>query len=81
MRLPGFLQPRILAQAVRALLSPPFTTRYPSEAFQPVKSFRGRPRFDEQGCIGCGACAEVCPPKIKAIEMIEEAELKQKESK
>ena len=52
MRLPGFLQRRILAQALRAVFSPPVTTRFPDEAFQPVESFRGRPRFDEAGCIG-----------------------------
>ncbi len=70
MRLPSFLQPRILAQVMRAILSPPFTTRFPGEAFRPVESFRGRPRFDEAGCIGCGACAEVCPPKC--IDVIDD---------
>ena len=70
MRLPSFLQPRILAHAVRAILSPPFTTKFPGEAYKPVDSFRGRPRFDEAGCIGCGACAEVCPPKC--IDIIED---------
>ncbi len=59
MRLPSFLQPRILAHVVRALISPPFPKRFPDEAFEPVESFRGRPRFHEAGCIGCGACAEV----------------------
>ena len=24
-------------------------------------------------CKGCGICAEVCPPKVKCIEMVEEA--------
>ena len=70
MRLPSFLQPRILGQVLRALLSPPFTTKFPDEAFQPIESFRGRPRFDEAGCIGCGACAEVCPPKC--IDVIDD---------
>lgn len=72
MKLPSFLQPRILAQAIRAVLSPPFTTKFPREAFQPVEGFRGRPRFDEPGCIGCGACAEVCPPKC--IDVIDDLE-------
>ncbi len=63
MNLPSFLQPRILKQVLQSLLSPPFTTRYPDAPYEPVESFRGRPRFDESGCIGCGACAEVCPPK------------------
>jgi hydrogenase-4 component H len=70
MKLPAFLQPRVLKQAIRAALSPPFTTRYPFEPFEPVDAYRGRPRFDEDGCIGCGACAEVCPPKC--IDVIED---------
>jgi len=70
MRLPSFLQPRILAQAVRAVLSPPFTKRFPEEAYEPVEGFRGRPRFDESNCIGCAACAEVCPPKC--IDVIDD---------
>jgi pyruvate ferredoxin oxidoreductase delta subunit len=35
--------------------------------------------IDLEHCKGCGICAEVCPPKIKAIEMVQEAELRQKE--
>ena len=72
MRVPSFLQPRILAQVARALISPPFPKRFPSEPLEPVEGFRGRPRFDESGCIGCGACAEVCPPKC--IDVIDDIE-------
>ena len=72
MKLPAFLQPRILRQALRAVVSPPFTTKFPKEPFEPVESFRGRPKFDEVGCMGCGACAEVCPPKC--IELIDDVE-------
>ncbi len=70
MKLPAFLQPRILAQAMRAVLSPPFTTRFPAEPLEPVEGFRGRPRYDEAGCIGCGACAEVCP--AKCIDLVDD---------
>ena len=69
MRLPAFMQPRILKQAVRAVFSPAFTTRFPAEPFEPQESFRGRPRFNATGCTGCGACAQVCPPKC--IEVID----------
>ena len=61
MRLPAFLQPRVLGQVVRAVVSPPYRSRYPQQPHVPVAGYRGRPRFDEAGCIGCGACAQVCP--------------------
>lgn len=28
--------------------------------------------FDYDHCKGCGICAEMCPPRVKAIEMVEE---------
>ena len=70
MRLPAFMQPRILKQAVQAVFSPAFTTRFPAEPFEPQDAFRGRPRFNPEGCVGCGACAQVCPPKC--IEVIDD---------
>lgn len=70
MRLPSFLQPRVLSHVFRAVFSPPFPTRFPAEPVESPEGFRGRPRFNEAGCIGCGACAEVCPPKC--IDVIDE---------
>ncbi len=35
--------------------------------------------IDLQHCKGCGICAEVCPPKIRAIEMVKESDIKDKE--
>jgi 2-oxoacid:acceptor oxidoreductase delta subunit (pyruvate/2-ketoisovalerate family) len=35
--------------------------------------------IDLEHCKGCGICAEVCPPKINAIKMVQESELRQKE--
>ena len=72
MKLPAFLQPRVLRRAIRSLFSRPVTTRFPAEPFEPVASFRGRPRFDEDKCIGCGACAQVCPPKC--IDVVDDLE-------
>ena len=35
--------------------------RFPYASYEPIKQFRGRPRYHKDDCIGCGACAEVCP--------------------
>ena len=72
MKLPAFLQPRILAHAIAAVFSPPFPKRFPAEHVETAEGFRGRPRFNEASCIGCGACAEVCPPKC--IDVIDDIE-------
>jgi hydrogenase-4 component H len=71
-KLPAFMQPRILKQAAKAAFSPAFTTRFPAEPFEPQEAFRGRPRFNADGCVGCGACAQVCPPKC--IDVIDDLE-------
>ena len=60
---------RELKEAVRAAFSGRFTTKYPFEPHTPPDGFRGKPEFDEDECIGCGACAEVCPAlAIKVID-------------
>jgi formate hydrogenlyase subunit 6/NADH:ubiquinone oxidoreductase subunit I len=61
MKLPSLFQWRILKLALCSLFSRPYTTKFPKVPFEPIKQFRGRPRYDEKECIGCGACAEVCP--------------------
>ncbi|MFC1461837.1 4Fe-4S dicluster domain-containing protein [Verrucomicrobiota bacterium] len=63
MKLPCLLQFRILKLAIKSLLSRPFTTKFPFAPYEPIKEFRGRPRYSEEDCMGCGACAEVCPSK------------------
>lgn len=59
---------RELKEAVRALIKGPYTTKFPFEPHIPFPRFRGTPVPDKKGgCIGCGACAEVCPPKAIKI--------------
>ena len=72
MKLPCLLQLRILKVALTSLFSRAYTSPFPKGAYKPIEQYRGRPRYNEEECIGCGACAEVCPNK--AIDVIDTTE-------
>ena len=64
---------RELKEAITALIKGPYTTKFPKVPHIPFPRFRGKPVPDEKGCIGCGACAQVCPPQsIKVTDVITE---------
>ncbi len=67
MRLPKL---RELKEAVTAVFSPRFTTRFPAEPCVVPERYRGKPEFDLDNCIGCGACVNVCP--TEALTQIED---------
>ncbi len=52
---------REIKKAVSALLTRPYTTRFPYEEHIPFPSFRGKPYFHQEHCVGCAACVNVCP--------------------
>lgn len=52
---------RELKEAIKALIKGPYTTSFPFKPHKPFESFRGRPYFHEEDCVGCTACAQVCP--------------------
>ena len=52
---------RELKEAITVLLSPRFTTKFPAEPCQVPENYRGKPEFDDDYCIGCGACVNICP--------------------
>jgi len=60
---------RELKEAIIALVKGPYTTDFPFGPPPIQETFRGKPVYHEEDCIGCGACAEVCPPH--AIEVSE----------
>ena len=55
---------RELKEAIIALIKGPYTSFYPFKPHHPPKRFRGKPEFSDDGCIGCGACALVCPGRV-----------------
>jgi len=65
---------RELIEALRSLFSKPYTSRFPFELPVIPDGFRGKPQFYEEECVGCSACAEVCP--ARAIEVVDDKEKK-----
>ena len=59
---------RELKEAVTAVLSPRFTTRFPAEPCVVPEKYRGKPEFDMDTCIGCGACVNACPTSVCLIQ-------------
>jgi formate hydrogenlyase subunit 6/NADH:ubiquinone oxidoreductase subunit I len=52
---------RELAEAIKALMSRPYTSTFPRTPHVPHGNFRGQPKFDAERCVGCLACEQVCP--------------------
>lgn len=63
---------REISEALRSLFSSPYTTKFPKVAYTPPQQFRGFPKYNEEKCVGCGTCAQVCPSN--AIEVIDDKE-------
>ncbi|MBU3912445.1 MAG: 4Fe-4S dicluster domain-containing protein [Candidatus Omnitrophica bacterium] len=60
---------RELIEAVKSLISKPYTSGYPFKPHTPEKKFRGKPEYHKDSCVGCAACSEVCPAGcIKVID-------------
>jgi formate hydrogenlyase subunit 6/NADH:ubiquinone oxidoreductase subunit I len=58
------LKVRELKEAIASFIGKPFTTRFPAEPCVVPEKFRGKPEFDLDTCIGCGACVNVCPSAV-----------------
>lgn len=59
---------REIKEALYSLFTRPYTTKFPAAEFTPEETYRGFPQYFEDKCIGCGACAEVCPANAICFE-------------
>jgi hydrogenase-4 component H len=60
---------RELREAIKSLFSRPYTTKFPLKPHEAFDGFRGKPKYFEEYCVGCGACAQVCPANaIKVVD-------------
>ena len=54
---------RELKEAVISLVTPAYTSKFPYKPHVPFENFRGKPVVDNENCVGCETCANVCPPR------------------
>jgi formate hydrogenlyase subunit 6/NADH:ubiquinone oxidoreductase subunit I len=59
---------REIKEALVSLFSPACTTKFPAVPHEPFERFRGRPVVDNDHCVGCETCANVCPSSAITFE-------------
>ncbi len=59
---------RELKEAVNSLFSAPYTTKFPKEPHIPFEGFRGKPEVNNEKCVGCLTCSNVCPSYAIKVE-------------
>jgi hydrogenase-4 component H len=65
---------RELKEAITALLKGPYTHPFPKIPTPIPDNLRAAPKYFKDYCIGCGACAEVCPARAIKVEDITDIE-------
>ena len=61
---------RELKEAIIALIKGPYTSKFPKQTHKPHPNFRGKPKFNQDECVGCLGCENVCPVGAIAHEDI-----------
>ena len=61
-----------LPEAIKAVVKGPYTVKFPFGETVDTGAYRGAVKWNEDTCIGCGACCEVCP--ASAIQMEDDLE-------
>ena len=59
---------RELIEAIKALIKGPYTSKFPKQMHQPHPNFRGQPKYNDEKCVGCLGCVEVCPVEALAYK-------------
>lgn len=59
---------REIKEAVVSLVTPAYTSGFPKTPHIPFENFRGKPVVDNENCVGCETCANVCPPGAITFE-------------
>lgn len=72
MRMRSMKKPKLreLREAIKAVFKGPYTAKFPKEPTFVPEAYRGRPKYDKDECVGCGACKEVCPAEAISMEDI-----------
>jgi formate hydrogenlyase subunit 6/NADH:ubiquinone oxidoreductase subunit I len=52
---------RELTEAVKAVFSRRYTSKFPEEEAEVATTFRGAPEYQDEDCVGCSGCYNVCP--------------------
>jgi len=58
---------REVKEAVISLVTKPYTSKFPFKPHEPFDGFRGKPEVNEDECVGCETCANICPSRAITI--------------
>jgi len=67
---------RELKEAIVSLVTPAYTSSFPYKPHTPEKSYRGKPVVNDDLCVGCETCANVCPSEAITTEDIKERKIR-----